>query len=231
MQNSLIIPLAADKTDYKDEIPYLFRLDSKGRMICLAAINGLNLDEFDSIYVTILKKHSIEYQLKELLTLQFKRLNIATKAHVIELDNPTKSQPETVYQTIKQNQIKVHIFIKDADSYFETEMLIENAVCIYPLDELNQVNPQNKSYVNIDDMYYITNIIEKRILGRDFCAGGYFFEDANLFCKIFEDLKDNNPLYMSHIIYKALLDGYNFRPNKVKKYKDWGTLKDWRENE
>ena len=97
------------------------------------------------------------------MTLQFKRLNIATKAHVIELDNPTKSQPETVYQTIKQNQIKGHIFIKDADSYFETEMLIENAVCIYPLDELNQVNPQNKSYVNIDDMYYITNIIEKEI--------------------------------------------------------------------
>lgn len=231
MQNSLIIPLAADKSQYKDEIPYLFRLDSKGRMICLAAICGLTLDDFDNIYVTILKKHSDEYQLKELLTLQFKRLNIETKAYIIELNHPTQSQPETVYQTIKQSQIKGHIFIKDADSYFETETPIENSVCIYPLDKLTQVNPQNKSYVNIDDMYYITNIIEKRILGRDFCAGGYFFEDTNLYCELFEELKENKPLYMSHIIFKALLDGYNFRPNTVKEYKDWGTLKDWRENE
>lgn len=107
------------------------------------------------------KKHSIEYQLKDLLTLQFKRLNITTKAHVVELDHSTQSQPETVYQTIKQNQIKGHIFIKDADSYFDTDIPTENSVCIYPLDELTQVNPQNKSYVNIDDMYYITNIIEK----------------------------------------------------------------------
>lgn len=231
MQNSLIIPLAADKPEYKDEIPYLFRMDSKGRMICLAAISGLNLDKFDSIYVTILKKHSISYQLKELLALQFKRLNIETKAHVTELKIPTQSQPETVYQTITQNHLKGGIFIKDADSYFQTEIPIENAVCIYPLDELSQVNPQNKSYVNIDDMYYITNIIEKRILGRDFCAGGYFFEDAELYCRIFEELKESTPLYMSHIIYKALLDRYSFRPDKVKGYKDWGTLKDWRDNE
>ena len=74
-------------------------------------------------------------------------------------------------------------------------------------------------------------IIEKRILGRDFCAGGYFFEDSELFCKIFDDLKNYKPLYMSHIVYKALLDGHSFRPTKVNNYKDWGTLKDWRENE
>ncbi len=231
MQNSLIIPLAADKAEYRDEMPYLFRLDSKGRMICLAAICGLDLNSFDNIYVTILKKHSLAYQLKELLMLQFKRLGIDAKAHVVELDYSTQSQPETVYQTIIQNEIKGKVFIKDADSYFETEIPVENAVCIYPLDKLSLVNPQNKSYVNVDDMYYITNIIEKRILGRDFCAGGYFFDDCELYCKLFEDLKESKPLYMSHMIYKALLDGYSFRPVKVKDYKDWGTLKDWRENE
>lgn len=228
MQNSLIMPLAADKDEYSNEIPYLFRLDSKGRMICMAAICGMDLDKFDNIYVTILKKHSIAYLLKELLLLQFKRLGIKDKAHVIELDFPTQSQPETVYQTIIKNNIIGKIFIKDADSYFEAEIPIENSVCVYPLDNLIQVNPQNKSYVNVDDMYYITNIIEKRILGREFCAGGYFFEDASLYCTIFKELRNNTPLYMSHIIYKALLCGYSFRPVKVNNYKDWGTLQDWR---
>lgn len=83
----------------------------------------------------------------------------------------------------------------------------------------------------MDDMYYITNIIEKRILGRDFSAGGYFFENADDFCTLYEDLSDYAPIYMSHIIYAALLKGMNFRPLKVKDYKDWGTYKDWRDNE
>ena len=46
-----------------------------------------------------------------------------------------------------------------------------------------------------------------------------------------EDLSDYAPIYMSHIIYAALLKGMNFRPLKVKDYKDWGTYKDWRDNE
>lgn len=231
MCTSLIVPVAADKAEYKDEMPYLFRLDSKGNMICLSAIGGLDLSCFDKIYITILKKHSESYLLKELLSLQFKRLGIANKAFVIELDRPTKSQPETVYETIKFSGIQGNILIKDGDSYFETAIPVENSVCIFPLDSLNHVNPQDKSYVNIDDMCYITNIIEKRILGRDFCAGGYFFESADLYCSLFEELSRYTPLYMSHLIYTALLHGINFRPIKVKNYLDWGTLKDWRENE
>lgn len=161
MPTSLILPVAADKEEYKGEMPYLFRLDRKGIMICLAAIKGLELDKFDGLYITILKKHNDIYKLEDLLDLQFRRLGIADKAHVVELETPTKSQPETVYMTIKKCAIKDGVFVKDADSYFETEMSVENSVCIYPLDYLNRVNPQNKSYVNVDDMYYITNIIEK----------------------------------------------------------------------
>lgn len=231
MPTSLILPVAADKEEYKGEMPYLFRLDRKGIMICLAAIKGLELDKFDGVYITILKKHNDIYKLEDLLDLQFRRLGIADKAHVVELETPTKSQPETVYMTIKKCAIKDGVFVKEADSYFETEMSVENSVCIYPLDYLNRVNPQNKSYVNVDDMYYITNIIEKRILGRDFSAGGYFFENADDFCTLYEDLSDYAPIYMSHIIYAALLKGMNFRPLKVKDYKDWGTYKDWRDNE
>lgn len=231
MPISLILPVAADKEEYKGEMPYLFRLDRKGIMICLAAIKGLELDKFDGVYITILKKHNDIYKLEDLLDLQFRRLGIADKAHVVELETPTKSQPETVYMTIKKCAIKDGVFVKDADSYFETEMSVENSVCIYPLDYLNRVNPQNKSYVNVDDMYYITNIIEKRILGRDFCAGGYFFENADDFCTLYEGLLGYAPLYISHIIYAALLKGITFRPVRVRNYKDWGTYKDWRDNE
>ena len=60
---------------------------------------------------------------------------------------------------------------------------------------------------------------------------GYFFENADDFCTLYEDLSDYAPIYMSHIIYAALLKGMNFRPLKVKDYNDCGTYKDWRDNE
>ena len=36
----------------------------------------------------------------------------------------------------------------------------ENGVAIYPIEELEMLDPRDKSYVAVDDMYYITNIIE-----------------------------------------------------------------------
>lgn len=231
MNRTLIIPVAADRPEYEMNIPYSFRLNKHGFMTCVAAITGLDLSFFDRIYFTILKKHSQQYLLAELFLLQFKRIGIEDKAFVIELDIPTASQPETIFQTVKQANLNGMIFIKDADSYFEADVIGENSICIFPLDSLECVNPQNKSYVNVDDMYYITNIIEKRILGRDFCAGGYTFEEVSDFIDYYTLVKDYSPLYMSHIIYSALLDNKNFRPIKVRNYKDWGTLKDWIKNE
>lgn len=231
MNKTLIIPMAADKAEYEMNIPYLFRLNRHGFMTCVAAIVGLDLSFFDRIYFTILKKHSQQYFLKELFMLQFKRIGIQEKAFVIELDIPTVSQPETIFQTVKQADLDGMIFIKDADSYFKADIVEENSICTFPLDSLEYVNPQNKSYVNVDDMYYVTNIIEKRILGRDFCAGGYAFEDVSDFMYYYTLVKDYSPLYMSHVIYAALLENKHFRPIKVDDYKDWGTMRDWKENE
>lgn len=228
--NNLIVPIAADKKEYSQEIPYLFRLNDKGVMLCIEAIMGLGLglEAINNIYFVILKKHSTQYMLREMFEIQFRRFGLASKAHVIELNNNTQSQPETIYQAIKNVNIEGSIMIKDADSYFTCEWPKENSVCIYPLDALDMVNPKDKSYVNVDDMYHITNIIEKRIIGRDFCSGGYYFEDTDVYCKYYEKIQNEHPLYMSHIVYSMLLDGYQFRPIKVTDYRDWGTENDWR---
>jgi len=231
MNKSIIVPIAADKPEYETVLPYLFRLDKHGFMPCITAISGLNLADFDKIYFTVLKKHCDLFLLRELFKVQFQRLKIESVAELVELDIPTKNQPETVYKTIRCKNIKGMIFVKDADSYFSANIIPENSVCVYPLDNLSSVNPQNKSYVNIDDLYYITNIIEKRILGRDFCAGGYCFESVDDFNKTFEILQHKTHLYMSHLIYKLLLNRNMFRPVIVNDYRDWGTEKDWKNDE
>lgn len=221
MKMDLIVPLAADRLEYEDMMPYIFNFDDNGMLLCVNAISGLDLTRFDNIYFTILHKHDKLYSLKELLELQFKRISLK-KAKVIVLEKETSCQAETVYATIIKENIKGGIFVKDADGYFKCDYTQNNGIVIYPLDKLNIVDPHNKSYVEVDDQFYITNIIEKKIIGRYFNAGGYIFEKSSQFCEYFERLRHYGSLYMSHIVYSMLLDNISFRPFEAENYKDWG---------
>lgn len=218
---TIIVPIAADKAEYDRKLPQPFRLDDEGTMFCVKAITGLPLDEVKDIYFVILRSHEQRFMLSEQLMMQFRRHNL-TKAHVTILDESTKSQAETVARAIEVNGIQGTVFIKDADCYFTTdEILPQNGVAIYPLENLPVVDPQHKSYVAVDDMFYVTNIIEKRVVSHFFSAGGYCFEDAQEFCHYYERLKDYSPLYLSHIIYTMLLDKKIFRPIQIEDYQDW----------
>lgn len=220
---SLIVPAAADTSD--DTLPYVFNLNNKGVMLCVDAIRGLNLEIFDDIYFTILRKHVEKFSVDEMLKLQFRHLNLKN-VHIVILDEPTISQTETLYQTIKKANIKGSIFIKDADGYYDAEVKRDNSVAIFPLEQMDIVNPKNKSYVSVDDMYYITNVIEKKVIGHYFNAGGSCFEDATIFCEYYKKLRAEFPkVYVSHIIYQMLLDRYKFRPTEVKNFTDWGNSK------
>ena len=219
-QRSLIMPIAADKPEYQTRIPRVFLIAEDGVMHCIRALKSLDLTKFDHIYLTILRHHDQQYALTERLLLQF-RINGITNAEIVVLDEPTRSQPETIYKTILQKHIQGSIFIKDADCSFTGEDTTGNAIAIHPLEQLDWVNPKNKSYVSVDDMYYITNIIEKRIVSHYFTAGGYSFESASSYCQYYQRLQHQQGLYLSHIIYAMLLEGHTFRPVLTKGYEDF----------
>lgn len=220
-QCSLIIPIAADKSEYESHIPFVFRIDDSGTMYCLKAILGLELSAFENIYITILNKHDTKYGIAGMLHLQIERLQLMN-VHICVLEATTRNQAETIYQTIKQEGIKGAIYIKDSDGYFKSEVVVQNGVTVCPIEKLKVLKPQNKSYVDVDNMYYITNIIEKRVVGHMINVGGYCFEDADMFCQYFERLMEKNEkLYLSHIVYAMLLNGIVFRPSVVEDYEDW----------
>jgi aminoglycoside phosphotransferase len=219
-ERTLIMPIAADKSEYKTRLPRVFLIAEDGVMHCIRALKSLNLSRYDHIYITILRHLDEKYALSERLILQF-RINGITNAEIVVLDQPTTSQPDTIYQTILQKNIHGSIFVKDADCSFCGEDTIGNAIAIHPLEELDWVNPKNKSYVSIDDMYYITNIIEKRIVFHFFTAGGYSFESADTYCRYYEQFQQQPGLYLSHIIYSMLLDKHTFRPVLTKEYEDF----------
>jgi tRNA A-37 threonylcarbamoyl transferase component Bud32 len=222
---SLIVPVAADNASQSNAMPYVFSLDQSGIMLCIRSIQGLNLETFDNIYFTILRKHAQLFCLDEMFKLQFKRLGL-NNAHLVILDNPTKSQVETVQQTLTQEGIKGSIFVKDADGFFTGEVRRENGVAVFALENLEMVDPRHKSYVSLDDMYYVTNIIEKRIISHYFNVGGICLENTDTFQYYYRhllEMSDDGKMCMSHIVYAMLLDKLKFRPIMAKDYKDYGT--------
>ena len=222
VKHNLIVPAAADKPEYENNLPYIFGLNKDGLIICIESIMGLNLKQFDNIYFTILKKHDEHFFVGDNLRLQFKRLGISN-AKVVVLDNPTLDQSETIYSTIIQENIQGSIFIKDADSFFRSNLIDKNAVALYPIEELDVLTPKDKSYAAVDDMHYLTNIIEKTVVGHYISAGGYAIDNVKTFLHYYGNLRNYGHLYLSHIIYAMLLDKKSFRPMMVEEYKDWGT--------
>lgn len=218
---NLIIPVAADKDQYDTQIPLLFTPTSDGVLLCIKSILELNLSAFDNIYFTILRKHAERYDIDQLLRIQFRRLGL-DNANITILDNPTENQVETVCRTIEIEHLQGAIYIKDADCSFRADVKPSNSIAIFSLEKLNRVNPQNKSYVSVDDMQYVTNIIEKRIVSHYFCAGGYGFEDVRELCDYYSRLKNySGQLYLSHVIYAMLLDRKIFKPVDAMNYKDF----------
>lgn len=219
MNFSLIVPAAANKKIYESQLPKIFHLNDRGYFFCVEAISGLDLSIFSAVYFTILRQHDEKYNIGSMLNMQLTRAKIKN-AKIVILNKPTDSQAETIYQTICQEHINGAIFIKDADCTFIADIYPQNGIVVYPLEKLTVVNPQHKSYVAIDDMSYITNTIEKRVIDHYFTAGGYCFDDATVFSHYYEHYALQQGLYLSHIIYAMLLDRYIFRPFMAENYKD-----------
>jgi len=227
-KNTLIIPVAADRPEYERYLPEWLDIHPVGTLMLYECVRGLPLSEFERICPVILEKHDARFHAAKAIDSQFRKVGLGQKVDVVRLKEPTTNQPDTVACAIKAADIQGSIYIKDGDNYFEcTPAHNENSVAVYPLDMLKSVNPGNKSYIMVDDNQYVSNIIEKVIIGRLFCAGGYGFEDASTFLTYCEGLTHHKQLFISHIIYAMLLDRHLFRPVTVDQYTDWGTREEW----
>lgn len=224
---NLIVPMAGRSTRFPDLRPKWMLTHPNGKFMALEAITGFELDAFDKIYFVYLSEHEEKYKFKKGFIEEFEELNIHNKTVLVQLDEPTKDQPETVYQLIRKAGIKGPIFIKDSDNKFSCNVKPVNFVCFYDLNESGLIKPKNKSYIVVDDFNRITNIIEKKVISSSFCTGGYGFESAELFTNALDKLDLNTDRYISNVIYECLLDKMIFEALPVNNYNDWGTLQDW----
>ncbi len=229
---NLILPIAGRSARFPGMRPKFMLTQPNGKFMLTESIRGLDPQSFDSIVIIALQEHEDEYHFKEGLLKELcdEYDLVKDRIKLVLLKDETASQPETVYEGVKQAKVSGGILIKDCDNYFELDLdgkPKHNFVAVVDLHDLDQVNAGNKSYVKIGENKAIVNIVEKKVIGHLFCCGAYYFKEAKEFMSYFEKLKDHKSLYVSHIIYQMILDKHLFFTETAAGYVDWGTKEDW----
>lgn len=224
---TLILPVAGRSSRFPNMRPKWLLTMPDGKLMIEKSIENIELDIFDRIVVVCLKEHLEKYTSEEMFIDSFES-SCGFKPDLVILDAPTSSQSETIYQAIKLGDIEGAIFIKDCDNLFTCSPEPINAVSTIDLNDINLVDAKNKSYVEVDSLDVISNIVEKEVISNYFCCGGYSFRSARDFCKTLESISSESEVYISHVIYKMLMSNEEFVRKTAKEYLDWGTLREYR---
>jgi hypothetical protein len=227
---NLIIPAAGLSSRFPNMKPKWLLTHPNGNMMFIQSVSGLNLKEFDNIYLFSLTSTLDKYsKIRDGIKRNFFE-NFNRNIEIVELDKQTNSQSQTVYEGIKKSKLNGSILIKDSDNYFECSNFEKNSICYSSIEDTNIRNIQNKSYLTFDSQKKLLNIVEKRVIGSHFSVGGYYFSDQNIFLKTYEKirhLEGMSEVYISNIVNELILNDAEFNCKQVSSYKDWGTLEDW----
>jgi hypothetical protein len=224
---NIIIPAAGSSSRFPSVRPKWMLTHPNGNLMLGEALKGIDTTQVDLIYITVLLDHLDRYDCRDGIIDQFHQLGLGDKLQIVELTAPTCSQPETVAKTIELTGMKGPFTIKDTDNYFRLPPSSGNYVSVVDLNTSGMINAANKSYVTINENRIVTNIVEKKVNSNFFCCGAYGFESAEEYISLYNELSAQNDLYVSHIIYKMLLQNKAFLAVVCSDYEDWGTLKDW----
>ena len=230
MKNTLIIPAAGKSSRFPNMKPKWLLTHPDGELMIQKVLSSFNFDEYENIILTVLQQHEETYSIVDLMNQIYD-----TEVSVCLLEKQTNSAAETVYQTIVKNNLKGFITIKDSDCYVKADFPSNrNYVCGMTIDSRSHIEKiQNKSFIVKNDNDIISDIQEKNIISNIICVGVYSLP-VDLFLDTFKIIKDsiaytlNKELYISHIISYLVYNKINFDFIPAIDFIDWGTLKDWR---
>lgn len=227
MNQILLIPLGGTSSRYPDisRPKWLLNLPN-GNLMIQESISKLDTSKFDEIIFVCLTEHYNKYKLDIIFKTIFQNLNYS-----ITVIDSSVSQPDTVCQGLKKYNKDCSFLIKDCDNMFSiydyTSIVNNNAVCYAKIGiDFNNGDIENKSYITMNDMSQVENIIEKHIISSDFCVGGYAFKSSLEFINAVEKLEhiiDLSTMYVSHVIYHLIKEKKLFNAVRTYDYVDWGT--------
>jgi hypothetical protein len=225
---SLLIPVAGRSSRYPGMRPKWMLTMPDGRLMIEQSVEQLDLESFDRIIVICLREHVERHSTAARLT-EILRAGISPKAELLQLEAPTGSQVETIALALLETKLEGAFLVKDCDNTFALRYEGNNEVAVADLHAMEKVNAGNKSYVQTDPLGVVTNIVEKHVISNLFCCGAYGFASVSAFLDCWNQIKNQPDLYLSHVIFKMMLEGTEFKARQVSGYVDWGTLKDHRD--
>lgn len=230
---TLILPCAGKSTRFPNMKPKWMLTHPDGKIMIEKSMEGMPLSMFDRIIIAIVKEHSDKYEAKLILDQVFDLKN-NKKIEVLELDDFTSSQSETVYRTLMEKNVVGSFVVKDSDNMVKSGKY-ENSEFVVGLDinkfEKEIYRLKSKSFLVTNNQNIIVDIIEKQIRSEKICLGVYGFDNPQKFIEAYQFLLSNSEgkeMYLSHII--SYLIGtkksvYNYI--EADDFEDWGTLQDW----
>lgn len=219
-KNILVIPAASPK--YENTFSKVFNYNEDGIINIIDGILKMPHESFDKIIITITNTVNEKFNIANRLFEECNDKNI-NNVNVLVLDNCTRNQVDTVFKTISSDtDIDGGVFIKDADSIIKIDEIPENdTVYTYKLENVDMIRPTTKSYIAKTNEDIVTNIIEKRVIGSEFCAGGYYFSDVFSFIDYCVELSEYDNLYMSDLMFHSILNHNNIiKAELVEYFKD-----------
>jgi NDP-sugar pyrophosphorylase family protein len=225
----VIVPCAGRSTRFPDMPPKWMLPDYDGQPMVAKAVSGLGVDSTDLV-ITILREHEDRFSAIDGL-----RRALGSGFQVVTLDEPTKSQSETVAETLRRTGLNEPFLVKDSDNYFRLSPVETgyNYISVASLNDFDSINPRNKSYCRLDQEGIVVNFREKVVISDTFSVGGYWFTSPVEFLDTYDRLTESErlsgaELYISDIIGAMILDGRIFKGRSVSDYQDWGTVHEWR---
>ncbi len=234
---SLIIPCGGKSSRFPNMKPKWLLTHPDGRLMVEKAISGLDLDKFERIVFSIIKEHDSLYSVQKVLNQVFQQYptSLQAKFEICVLENFTSSASETVYLTLKKQNIQGSFVIKDSDNYLSFPIPDDqiNGIVCCGIDDFGGIsNIPGKSFILTNEENIVLNIVEKKIISDTICLGGYFFKDAEEFIECFESInfdKNTKEMYISHMISYLIAQKRDvFFALPATAYEDWGTLAEWK---
>ena len=228
---TLIIPCAGKSSRFPNMRPKWMLTHPDGRLMLDKAIDNIDKDSFDRIIVTIVKEHDEKYESSLILKQVF---NNNPKIEICILDSFTRSQSETVYNTLVAINVKGAFVVKDSDNQITAKLPDEtkNFIVGYDIDIHRDVSSiPAKSFIIANEQNIILDIVEKKVVSNIICLGIYGFSDAEVFKNAYLEmttLYSQKEMFLSHVISRLISQKDTvFELVYAENYEDWGTLAEW----
>lgn len=225
---NVILPVAGKSSRFPNVRPKWLLTNPSGNLMIVDSILGMEIEDLTSLNIIYIKEHEDIFSFKHGLSHNLKKYGLDKKINFIELNKQTNNQVETIRLGLEKIQSDISFIIKDSDNNFKlnTKSLENNFVSYCKLLNLKSSDVASKSYLELDEMGIINNIVEKKIISDKFCCGGYYFKSSKEFLE-YSNIDSSN-VFVSDVVFNMLLNGKKFIGVECSNYEDWGTIHEWK---